>query len=430
MSVTRVVAVILCLAGSVATVPLTVAAQETTFIALGSDPDEVVGHGSNTYFDATTADFTVNRSSGVNRQFITILIRPKDGSPVWSMGFTTEEHASALVGARHYATETPGFASAEIGIAAPGVSCGRRVGSFIIHELRLALPAHEGFAATIDFDARCAGASGGLYGQVRIYSSLTGTNVGDLGMSALSPVAPGTPLRFAVETDSSVPLEFKFIRYQVSTGQWTVIQDYSFRPVWSWTPTVGDLDDYYLQVWIRARGSTNSSRRVAFAGPLHHQHFARLDRVAHVGHGGRARGWNHHHLDRRCSRRLAPARVSVRQIFVSTGAMGDGQGLESRSHLGAANDCRRSGREHRHCGCEELGRRWPRSHPRSQYADRTSSSVVPAGHQTTNCKSAERTAGLLWPRQRLRGGEHNRRPADYGWPVASGWEHFDMDEGS
>jgi hypothetical protein len=257
-----------CLAGALAAAPSTLAAQETTFIALGSDPDEVVGHGTDTYFDAATADVTVNRNSGVHRQFITILIRPKDGSPVWSMGFTTEEYGSALVGARHYATETPGYASAEIGITAAGVSCGRRVGSFIIRELRLALPAHVGYAATIEFDARCAGVRGGLYGQVRIYSSLTGTNVGDLGMSALSPVAPGTPLRFAVETDSSVPLEFKFIRYRMSTGAWTVIQDYSFRPVWSWTPTLGDLDDYYLQIWVRARGLTNDYDSWQAFGPF------------------------------------------------------------------------------------------------------------------------------------------------------------------
>ena len=111
-------------------------------------------------------------------------------------------------------------------------------------------------------------ATGGLYGQIRIYSTLTGANVSDLGMSALSPVAPGTPLRFAVDTDSSVPLEFKFIRYQVSTGRWIVIQDYSFRPVWSWTPTIGDLDDYYLQVWVRARGSTNSYDTWGSLGPF------------------------------------------------------------------------------------------------------------------------------------------------------------------
>ena len=112
MSVTRVVFVVTCIVSALAGAPSPVSAQETTFIALGSDPDEVVGHGSNTYFDATTADFTVNRTSGVHRQFITMLIRPKDGSPVWSMGFTTEEHTAALVGARHYATEAPGYASA------------------------------------------------------------------------------------------------------------------------------------------------------------------------------------------------------------------------------------------------------------------------------------------------------------------------------
>ena len=87
-------------------------------------------------------------------------------------------------------------------------------------------------------------------------------------MSALSPVAPGTPLRFAVDADSSVPLEFKFIRYRMSTGAWTVIQDYSFRPVWSWTPTLGDLDDYFLQIWVRARGSTNDYDSWQAFGPF------------------------------------------------------------------------------------------------------------------------------------------------------------------
>jgi len=268
MSASRVVLIMMCLAGALAAAPSTAAAQETTFIALGSDLDEVVGHGADTYFDATTADFIVNRNSGVHRQFITILIQPKDGSPTWSMGFSTAEYASALVGVRHYATETAGYSSATIGVSAPGVSCGRRVGSFTIRELRLALPAHVGFGVAIDFDARCEGATGGLYGQVRIYSTLTGTRVGAPGMSALSPVAPGTPLRFAVDADSSVPLEFKFIRYRMSTGAWTVIQDYSFRPVWSWTPTLGDLDDYFLQIWVRARGSTNDYDSWQAFGPF------------------------------------------------------------------------------------------------------------------------------------------------------------------
>jgi len=112
MSASRVVLIMMCLAGALAAAPSTAAAQETTFIALGSDLDEVVGHGADTYFDATTADFIVNRNSGVHRQFITILIQPKDGSPTWSMGFSTAEYASALVGVRHYATETAGFRAA------------------------------------------------------------------------------------------------------------------------------------------------------------------------------------------------------------------------------------------------------------------------------------------------------------------------------
>ena len=87
-------------------------------------------------------------------------------------------------------------------------------------------------------------------------------------MSALSPVAPGTPLRFSVAMDASVPLEFKFIRYRLSTATWQIVQDYSFRPVWAWMPTVGDLDDYYLQVWVRARGSLNAYDEWRAFGPF------------------------------------------------------------------------------------------------------------------------------------------------------------------
>ena len=144
MSVTRVVLVVSSLLAALGAAPRTASAQETTFIALGSDADEVVGHGSDTYFDATTADFSVNHTSGVHRHFITILIRPKDGSPAWSMAFTTQEHpnrsAANIMRQRRRDTRRRRSAS-----TAPGASCRRRVGSFIIHELRLALPAHVGF---------------------------------------------------------------------------------------------------------------------------------------------------------------------------------------------------------------------------------------------------------------------------------------------
>ena len=113
MSVTRVVLVVSSLLAALGAAPRTASGQETTFIALGSDADEVVGHGSDTYFDATTADFSVNHTSGVHRHFISISIRPKDGTPAWSMAFTTPEHPESLSG-KFSATETPGYASAEI----------------------------------------------------------------------------------------------------------------------------------------------------------------------------------------------------------------------------------------------------------------------------------------------------------------------------
>ena len=85
MPVTRVISVIACLIGALGAAPSTAVAQDTvTFLALGSDADEVVGQGSNTYFDAATADFVVDHFSGAHRHFISIIVRPKDGSDAWS----------------------------------------------------------------------------------------------------------------------------------------------------------------------------------------------------------------------------------------------------------------------------------------------------------------------------------------------------------
>ena len=47
MPVTRVISVIACLIGALGAAPSTAVAQDTvTFLALGSDADEVVGQGS------------------------------------------------------------------------------------------------------------------------------------------------------------------------------------------------------------------------------------------------------------------------------------------------------------------------------------------------------------------------------------------------
>src|SRR4030095_11795336 len=106
MALNRALSVVVCLVAALSAAAPKAAAQDTvTFVALGSDADEVVGHGSDTYFDETTAEFVVNRTSGVHRDFISISIRPTDGSAWWSMGFSTPEYGARgpLVGDRPYA---------------------------------------------------------------------------------------------------------------------------------------------------------------------------------------------------------------------------------------------------------------------------------------------------------------------------------------
>jgi hypothetical protein len=229
-------------------------AQTTaTFVAMGSDPGDPLFDGQEVYFDSATADISANRTSGVGRNFVTIIVRPKDQSPFWSFSFATSEHAAGFIGQLFVATAQGGWNSGSIGINAGDRSCGAMIGWFVVREITAAPP---GFEAAVDFEARCPGASAGAYGRIRVRSRFLGASIGDLIVPASPPIAPGTTLTFRVMAEASVPLEFKFLKLSRATQTWTVVQDYSFRPAWTWTPTVGDLGDYSLQVWIRTRGST------------------------------------------------------------------------------------------------------------------------------------------------------------------------------
>ena len=63
-------------------------------------------------------------TAGVHRQFITILIQPKDGSPTWSMGFSTAEYTSALGGSQADYADRDGqdILLQTIGVTRSGVS--------------------------------------------------------------------------------------------------------------------------------------------------------------------------------------------------------------------------------------------------------------------------------------------------------------------
>ena len=241
----------------------------TTFLAIGSDPGDPVGSGTDVYLDPQTATFTSSFSSGAGRSTWGATIRSNDNSPSWGISFTIPNSIGLTLSKRYQTVYPADLLSPSMGIGRGGaLVCPRQSGSFTFHQPGYAPPILGSPQLDVDFEVRCEGASGGLYGQLRLRSSRATVTIGSVDMSALSPVAPGTPLRFSVDMDASVPLEFKFIRYRSSTATWQIVQDYSFRPVWSWMPTVGDPDNYYLQVWVRARGSLNAYDEWRALGPF------------------------------------------------------------------------------------------------------------------------------------------------------------------
>jgi hypothetical protein len=77
--------------------------------------------------------------------------------------------------------------------------------------------------------------------------------------ASISPVtgtvADGGSLPFSVFVNGAAPAyEAKFWRYNVATGAWTVIRDYSSAP-FTWVPTSWDVGQSRIQVWVRPVGS-------------------------------------------------------------------------------------------------------------------------------------------------------------------------------
>jgi len=74
------------------------------------------------------------------------------------------------------------------------------------------------------------------------------------------PSGTGTPITWTAMASggSAGPLQYRFWRYNNSTGSWTLAQDYSASNTYTWTPGYADVGSYTLQVWVRSAGSTAS----------------------------------------------------------------------------------------------------------------------------------------------------------------------------
>ncbi len=72
------------------------------------------------------------------------------------------------------------------------------------------------------------------------------------------PAPPGSTIVWtAIATGGTAgPLQYKFVRYNQSTGVWAVAQDYSTMNTLTWTPTPGEAGTYLIQVWVRSAGAS------------------------------------------------------------------------------------------------------------------------------------------------------------------------------
>jgi hypothetical protein len=69
-------------------------------------------------------------------------------------------------------------------------------------------------------------------------------------------VARGTPVNLTVTAiGSTTGYEYRFWRYSVPGGGWTVEREYAASNTFQWVPTTGELGDNYFQVWIRRTNS-------------------------------------------------------------------------------------------------------------------------------------------------------------------------------
>jgi hypothetical protein len=72
-----------------------------------------------------------------------------------------------------------------------------------------------------------------------------------------SATTVGTPLSVVARASGGPgPLEYRFLRYSLSTQAWTIVQEYSWDNSFAWVPGPLDRGLHTFQVWVRRGGSS------------------------------------------------------------------------------------------------------------------------------------------------------------------------------
>ena len=80
----------------------------------------------------------------------------------------------------------------------------------------------------------------------------------DVSASRSLPATPGSSITWtpSITGGDGSPLEYQFWRYSAATATWTEVQPYGQAASWTWTPRASDAGRYWLQAWVRRRGSS------------------------------------------------------------------------------------------------------------------------------------------------------------------------------
>jgi hypothetical protein len=72
------------------------------------------------------------------------------------------------------------------------------------------------------------------------------------------PASTGSPIVWTAIASGGTagPLQYRFWRFNQTTGVWSIVQDYSSTNTFSWNPAANEAGTYALQAWVRSAGSS------------------------------------------------------------------------------------------------------------------------------------------------------------------------------
>ena len=231
------------------------AASPRALLLVESEPGEPIGQGKAHVFSSSNSIWTATATSDFEGVDVTIdSIGDRDHSP-WVLRFRTPRGVPFGPGS-YTAAKSPDATKGGLDVMADGSSCIAAVGEFTVHEVIRDPSTQSVTALAVDFEHRCT-----PYSAPRLTGTLRLNSTVDLPVREVTllvdqflPIRFNKPIRWTAAAHPALPVEFRFWRFDASTG-WMEVQPYGPNPTYTWTPVYADVGVHSLQVWARRIGS-------------------------------------------------------------------------------------------------------------------------------------------------------------------------------